>query len=69
MREDTLKLRGARVHALPRANRTFSGGRVCAADGCETRLSVYNRGTLCWQHTPLRYDVLRGRKKKRPEAA
>ncbi len=69
MREDSLTMRGARVRALPRRNRTYASDRVCAEEGCETRLSIYNRSKLCWQHEPVRYDVLRGRKKKRPEAA
>jgi hypothetical protein len=66
MREDAITFRGARANTLPRPNRTYSTGRVCAIEGCATRLSVYNRSTFCWQHEPLRYDVLRGRKKKRP---
>ena len=67
MRDGTLNLRGEHAHALPRANRVYSTGRVCAHEGCETRLSMYNKSKLCWQHEPLRYDVLRGRKKKRPD--
>jgi hypothetical protein len=67
MAEGTLQLRGEHAHALPRANRKFEAGRVCAEEGCETRLSIYNKSKLCWQHEPLRYDVLRGRKKKRPD--
>ena len=35
--------RGARIRELPRANRTYPGGRVCAAEGCSTKLSIYNR--------------------------
>jgi hypothetical protein len=32
--------------------------RTCAADGCETRLSAYNRDMRCWQHEPLhRYTL------------
>ncbi len=33
-----------------RAAKTYGGGRVCAADGCETVLSTYNRNTHCWTH-------------------
>jgi hypothetical protein len=32
---------------LPR----FSSDRTCAADGCTTRLSMYNGGERCWLHT------------------
>lgn len=67
MAQGTLHMRGEHAHALPRANRVFAPGRVCAEEGCDTRLSIYNKSTLCWQHEPLRYDVLRGRKKKRPD--
>jgi hypothetical protein len=67
MREGTLHMRGEHAHTLPRPNRLYSTGRVCAEDGCDTILSRYNRSKLCWQHEPLRYDVLRGRKKKRPD--
>ena len=39
--------RGERVHQLPKANRTYSEGRVCAADGCGTKLSIYNKWQYC----------------------
>ena len=28
----------------------FGLGRICAAPGCETALSRYNDGRLCWVH-------------------
>jgi hypothetical protein len=28
----------------------FAKGRMCAEDGCPTRLSVYNPAGRCWQH-------------------
>ena len=32
--------------------------RTCAAEGCQTRLSAYNRDTRCWQHEPVhRYTL------------
>jgi hypothetical protein len=34
---------------LPR----FDEGRICAIAGCETVLSVYNDGELCWSHRPM----------------
>jgi hypothetical protein len=37
-----------------RANRRAGPGRVCADEGCDTRLSIYNRATRCWQHEPAR---------------
>ncbi len=68
MREEPLRLQGAAVRPLPRKNRRWSSGRVCAEDGCVTRLSIYNKSTYCWAHEPLHYYVSRGRK-RRPEAA
>jgi hypothetical protein len=69
MREESLILRGASVQALPRRNRTWGRGRVCAEEGCTTRLSMYNRSKLCWSHEPIRYYIARGRKKRRAVAA
>lgn len=60
--------RGARIRELPRANRTYPEGRVCAAEGCRTKLSIYNRWQLCWQHEPVHEFVSRG-KRRRKEAA
>lgn len=58
-------IRGARVHDLPKANRTYATGRVCAAEGCGTKLSVYNRWDFCWQHEPVHEYVSRGKRKRR----
>jgi len=44
-----LELRGQRILAS-RPNRTYTAGRECAADGCDTRLSIYNGFRFCWQH-------------------
>lgn len=38
--------------ASGRRSRRAAAGRVCAHEGCETRLSIYNRATRCWQHEP-----------------
>ena len=32
---------------MTRRSKTYPAGRVCEADGCTTRLSVYNRDHLC----------------------
>jgi hypothetical protein len=60
--------RGSQVRELPKANRTFGGDRVCAAQGCSTKLSIYNKWDFCWQHEPVHEYVPRG-KRKRKEAA
>lgn len=66
--EREMRLRGALVQTLPAANRTYPEGRVCAADGCDTRISIYNRSTLCWNHEPARIRLPRGRRKRRDAA-
>ncbi|MFL5796995.1 MAG: hypothetical protein ACJ77A_03560 [Actinomycetota bacterium] len=63
MRDDLQEYRGSRVRELPRKNRTYPGGRVCAQEGCNTKLSVYNRSPMCWQHEPIRPYFERGRRK------
>lgn len=62
------RLQGALVQTLPPANRTYGQGRVCAADGCDTRISIYNGSTLCWNHVPARIRLPRGRRKRRDAA-
>ena len=59
--------RGARIRELPRANRTFGAGRVCAAQGCQTKLSIYNKWEFCWQHEPVHTDISRGKRRSRQE--
>jgi hypothetical protein len=56
-------VKGSRPRELPRPNRTFGEGRVCAEEACHTRLSVYNRSPHCWQHTPVRFPFVRGQRK------
>ena len=62
------RLQGALVRSLPAANRTYGKGRVCAAEGCETRISIYNGSKLCWQHEPARIRLPHGQRKKRDAA-
>ena len=59
--------RGARVRELPRANRTYSGDRVCAAEGCSTKLSIYNKWNFCWHHEPVHEYISRGKRRSRKE--
>jgi hypothetical protein len=61
--------RGTPARPLPRPSRRFAAGRVCAAPGCGTKLSMYNKWTYCWQHEPLHSYVPRGKRKSRREAA
>lgn len=67
---ESLAIRGARPRELPRPNRTYAEGRVCAHHGCETKLSKYNKATHCYAHTPVTYPLVRGkRRKKNPKRA
>jgi hypothetical protein len=68
MTEDSV-FRGARIREEGRANRTYPSGRVCAAAGCSTRLSIYNRWQYCWQHEPVHSYVARGKRRSRKAAA
>ena len=56
-----LELRDQRILAS-RPNRTHTAGRECAADGCDTRLSIYNGFRFCWQHERGTYPLAGGRK-------
>ena len=69
MMEDSLTMRGAPVRPLPRPSRLWTSGRVCEAEGCGTRLSIYNKSALCWVHEPLRYHLVRGKRRSKREAA
>jgi len=66
MAENSYK--GEKVRSLPRANRRYDQGRVCGAEGCGTKLSMYNKWQFCWQHEPLHSYSPRGRRKKREAA-
>jgi hypothetical protein len=55
-------VKGTRPGHLPEPSRQTTTGRICAADGCSTRLSVYNDGRFCWQHTDLAFPNYRGKR-------
>lgn len=50
----TLRASSQRAPSSGRRTRHGSAGRTCAEDACDTRLSIYNRNTRCWQHEPAR---------------
>jgi hypothetical protein len=57
MAPPTLKgggFRGMGVRPLSRPTPTNPPDRVCAEEGCDTRLSIYNAWKRCWQHEPRR---------------
>jgi hypothetical protein len=63
------RYRGASVRQLPRPNKQYGPGRVCAEPACETKLSRYNKWDYCWQHEPVHSYVPRGKRKSKKEAA
>ena len=63
------RFRGASVRTLPRANRQYGEGRVCAEPGCGTKLSTYNKWQFCWQHEPVHTYIPRGKRRSKKQAA
>jgi hypothetical protein len=61
-------VRGSRPRELPRPNRTYGQGRVCSHEGCDTRISIYNKSSYCWAHAPLKYPLVRGERKRKAAA-
>jgi len=65
----TRGLRGHRMYTpadeMLRA-KTFGAGRICAVDGCGTRLSAYNPSRICALHSGgWKDDLRRATRKKR----
>lgn len=52
-----------------RRQKTFPSGRVCSQAGCDTRLSMYNARTECWQHEQIRPYVIRLGRRRRDDDA
>jgi hypothetical protein len=40
--------------------KTFDDDRMCASDGCDTRISKYNASDHCYAHTRPSYKRIRG---------
>jgi hypothetical protein len=56
-------VKGTRPGHMPQPSRQSDrAGRTCGQPGCETRLSVYNLGNRCWQHTDLTFPNYRGKR-------
>lgn len=55
-----LAMRANRPGASSRRPKTYTAGRVCGFDGCETLVSRYNRSDFCFSHRPVNYPRLRG---------
>lgn len=56
------QVRGERITSVDGRTRRGAPGRVCVAEGCTTRLSVYNHGKHCNLHAPMEVPRTRGRK-------
>jgi hypothetical protein len=54
-------IKGTSVRPRSRRPKQFASGRVCAAEGCETRISRYNAREFCHLHAPKKYPRVRGR--------
>ncbi len=55
-------MKGTRPGHLPQPSEVQDEGRVCAVPGCETKLSVYNAGSRCWQHADVSFPNYRGKR-------
>jgi len=45
-----------------RPSKAFKPGRICSEPGCQTALSIYNKGKFCYSHEPMQAPRTRGRK-------
>jgi hypothetical protein len=54
-------VRGAPIKGMTRPSKRFATGRVCAKQGCETKLSQYNKAEYCHTHAPVRFPRVRGK--------
>lgn len=54
-------VRGAAIKGMTRPSKRFETGRVCAKQGCETKLSQYNKAEYCHAHAPVRFPRVRGK--------
>jgi len=56
-------IRGEILGKRPRRKPKIHGNgevRICTEDGCDTRLSQYNKNEECYHHAPKRFPRLRG---------
>ena len=53
---------GSSIDGVGRPSKAYAAGRVCREPGCETKLSIYNKGKYCYVHEPLTVPRTRGRK-------
>ena len=56
-----MRVQGERFTSVERGSPLAPGDRVCAEDGCLTRLSVYNDLDHCSLHAPMVVPRMRGK--------
>jgi hypothetical protein len=61
-------VRGRMVGTEASTGDVYPRGRVCAAEGCTTVLSIYNPRGVCWQHEQPHPYVLQAPRKRRKDA-
>jgi hypothetical protein len=54
-------VKGAAIKGVTRPSRRFDVNRFCAKQGCETKLSQYNKSDYCHAHAPVRFPRVRGK--------
>ena len=64
MRSDNVK--GHRPGSDPPPSKVERVGRICREPDCDTRLSIYNKTGMCWQHQPLIFPNYRGKRLANP---
>jgi hypothetical protein len=64
MRSENVK--GHRPGSDPPATKVERVGRICNEKECDTRLSIYNKSGMCWQHQPLIFPNYRGKRLASP---
>lgn len=62
MKVNSAAIRGTHAVGLPKRSRRYEQGRICAHEGCITRLSMYNRRDKCFTHAQAKIPRLRGKK-------
>ncbi len=50
------------VVGVGKPSKKYAQGRVCKELGCNTKLSIYNKGKFCYVHEPVKVPRTRGRK-------
>jgi hypothetical protein len=55
-------MKATRPGHLPAPSPASASQRTCAEPGCDTKLSIYNAGSHCWQHSDVVFPNYRGKR-------